>query len=179
MSRKYRIATKDGHKCCNRCDGEFPATPEYFLRDKTRRDGLAYECRACHCERKRGRDNRSDRWANLTPEQKVKVQARQLRYGRTDKGRAVYLRQAYKRIDACDMTPAEVLELILQPCLHCGTTDSPRGLDRIDNSKPHVKGNVVPSCAPCNFARGDRFTFSEMQRIGAVIRQIMQDRQTS
>lgn len=161
---------------CNRCKRILPSTDEFFLRDKSRPLGLAYECKECHRERKRGRDNRSDRWAFMTDEQRAKAKARHQRYAKTDKGRAVFLRKAYERIDACDMTTAEVLELITQPCVHCGTTEAPRGLDRIDNSKPHIKGNVAPSCAPCNFARGDRFTFEEMQRIGKVIRQVLKDR---
>ncbi len=174
--RNYRRAKADGHKVCNRCNGEFPATLEHFIKDATRPSGLSYECRPCHRERKRGRENRTDRWANQTPEQREKAKARQLRYGRTDKGRAVFLRKAYERVDACDLSTSEVLDLITKPCVHCGTTDSPRGLDRIDNALPHIKGNVAPSCAPCNFARGDRFTFEEMRVIGKVIRQIMQDR---
>lgn len=164
------------HRQCHRCGEVLPATSEFFLKDRSRPLGIAYECRECHRERKRGRDNRSDRWALMTDEQKGLVKARQARYAKTDKGRAVFLRQAYRRIDECDMSTAEVLALITQPCVHCGTTDAPRGLDRIDNAKPHVRGNVAPSCAPCNFARGDRFTFEEMKRIGVVIRQIMLDR---
>lgn len=146
------------------------------MRDKSRPLGLAYECRECHKERKRGRDNRSDRWGQMTDEQRSKAKARNQRYAKTDKGRAVFLRKAYERVDACDMTTAEILALIVQPCVHCGTTDIPRGLDRIDNNQPHIKGNVSPSCAPCNFARGNRFTFAEMQRIGQVIRQVLMDR---
>ncbi len=161
---------------CHRCKGVFLATADNFLRDKSRPLGLAYECKPCHRTRKAGRDNRSDRWANHTPEQRAKAVARQYKYNRSEKGRACFLRQAYKRIDACDMTVAEVLSLIRQPCVHCGTTDSPRGLDRIDNALPHLKSNVAPACAPCNFARGDRFSFAEMQEIGAVIRKIMRDR---
>ena len=161
---------------CYRCKEIFPASADFFLRDKLRPLGLAYECRECHRIRKRGRDNRPDRWALMTAEQRAKAKERNQRYAKTDKGRAVFLRKAYERIDACDMTSAEVLALIVQPCVHCGTTDSPRGLDRIDNSKPHIKNNVAPSCAPCNFARGDRFTFEEMQRIGQVIRQVLKDR---
>lgn len=161
---------------CHRCQQVLPATTDFFLRDKSRPLGLAYECKECHRERKRGRDNRPDRWQLMTDEQKAKAKKRNQRYAKTDKGRAVSLRKAYERIDACDMTTTEVLTLIVQPCAHCGTVDLPRGLDRIDNSKPHVKGNVVPSCAPCNFARGDRFTFEEMQRIGVVIRQVIKDR---
>lgn len=161
---------------CHRCKLVLPADAEMFMRDKSRPLGLAYECRACHRARKLGRDNRPDRWAKHTPEQRVKVMARQKRYAKTNKGRATFLRQAYKRIDACDLTTAEVLTLITKPCVHCGTTEINRGLDRINNALPHIKGNVATSCAPCNFARGDRFSFEEMQIIGAVIRKVISDR---
>jgi hypothetical protein len=161
---------------CNRCNQVLTATADFFISDKSRPLGLSYECRECHRERKRGRDNRSDRWGQMTDEQRAKAKARNRRYLKTDKGRAVYLRKAYERVDACDMTTEEVLAMIVQPCVHCGTTDIPRGLDRIDNGKPHIKGNVAPSCAPCNFARGDRFTFDEMQIIGNAIRKVLKDR---
>jgi len=172
MTRLYRKATKPNHKVCNRCNKELPATPEMFVVDRSRPSGLAYECRECHRERKKGRDKRTDRWANLTDEQKLKVNARQRRYGATPRGRAIHLRKAYERIDECDFTIDELAEFILQPCVHCGTTSLPRGLDRIDNNRGHTKDNVAPSCAPCNFARGNRFSFDEMQLIGAVIRKI-------
>lgn len=175
--KKYRRAS-EGRRICNRCEQELPATAEYFVADATRVLGIGYECRECQRERKRGRDNRPDRWSLMTPEQRLKVRARQQRYNATAKGRAIFLRSAYTKIDACDLTTAEVLEIIQRPCEHCGTTESNRGLDRIDNSLPHIKGNVVAACAPCNFARGDRFTFDEMKRIGAVIRQVIQDRKT-
>lgn len=175
MGRTYRVA-QPGFKFCNRCNQQLPATPGIFLRDKSRHDGLAYECRACHSERKKGRDRRKERWSNMTPEQRAKRRAIMGRYNQTLKGRAVFLRKAYQRIDACDLSTAEVAELIKQPCTYCGTTEENRGLDRVDNDKPHVKGNVVPCCAPCNFARGDRFSMEEMSRIGAVIRDIFRDR---
>ena len=77
------------------------------------------------------------------------------------------------------MTVDEMIGFISQPCVHCGTIEEPRGLDRIDNALPHIKTNVAPSCAPCNFARGNRFTFKEMQRIGEVIRAVFRDRKTT
>jgi hypothetical protein len=108
----------------------------------------------------------------LTDEQKLKVNARQKRYNATPKGRAITLKNSYKKIDECDFTTEELMQLLEQPCVHCGTTDLLRGLDRIDNNRGHTKDNVAPSCAPCNFARGNRFSFDEMQLIGAVIRKI-------
>ena len=161
------------HRQCHRCKQLLPATNEFFLKDASRPLGIAYECKPCHRLRKAGRDNRPDRWALMTDEQRAKAAARNSKYSKTDKGRAVFLRKAYQRIDACDLSTSEVLALISRPCVHCGTTDLPRGLDRINNAIPHVKGNVEPSCAPCNFARGDRFSFDEMKIIGAAIRQVI------
>lgn len=114
--------------------------------------------------------------SQMSPERRAIAQARQTRYWRSDKGRAVYLRKAYRTIDACDFTTAEVLALIQQPCTYCGTKDINRGLDRIDNSKAHVKGNVLTACEVCNKARGAFFTVEEMMRIGAVIASIREDR---
>ena len=168
----------NAHRTCHRCKQSFAANAENFMRDKSRVMGLSYECRACHRQRKKGRDDRPDRWQKMTPEQRQIAKLRQQRYGRTDKGRAVHLRNAYAKIDACDMTTTEIYSLIVQPCIYCGTLDAPRGLDRIDNALPHLKTNVAPACAPCNFARGDRFSQIEMLRIGAVIREIMKDRST-
>lgn len=176
--RKYRQASLPNHRICNRCESEMPATSEYFITDTSRALGVGYECKGCHSVRKKGRDRRAERWSNMTQEQRVMAVARNRKYAKTDKGRAIFLRKAYQRIDACDLSSAEVLQIIVQPCIHCGTADIPRGLDRINNALPHIKGNVAPSCAPCNFARGDRFTFEEMQRIGVVIRAVLQDRRT-
>lgn len=166
----------DSKRQCFRCREVLDATPEFFHREKARPLGLSYECKACHRSRKAGRDRRPERWVNMTPEQKALRLERNRRYNRTTKGRAILLRKAYDRTDACDLTVEEVAELIAQPCTHCGTTDIPRGLDRIHNELPHIRENVVPACAPCNLARGDRFTFEEMQVIGAVIRQVLTDR---
>ena len=34
-------------KTCHKCKREFPATPEYFYRDKKARDGLRSSCKIC------------------------------------------------------------------------------------------------------------------------------------
>ncbi len=176
MTRKKRRAVLPDHRVCNRCDRELPANPTVFLKDASRPLGLAYECRECHSARKKGRDRRTERWANLTAEGKAKRRLRMQKYAKSNKGRAVFLRKAYQRIDACDMTTAEVAEIILQPCTYCGTTDYNRGLDRIDNSLGHIKGNVLPACEVCNIVRGNRLTVDEMKRVGKVIAEIWQDR---
>ena len=173
---------KPHHRFCSRCKQELPATPDVFMRDASRPGGLAYECRACHSDRKRGRDNRSDRWAKHTPEQRAKCVARQSRWNRSDKGRAVFLAHAYGRIDKskghqCDIDRLFILnEIMPKPCTYCGTTEYPRGCDRIDNRLGHTKDNVVPACAACNFARGDRLSHEEMLVLGRVMAKIISDR---
>jgi hypothetical protein len=157
---------------CFRCSRSLEANPENFHREKSRPLGLSYECKECHRERKKGRDRRKERWGALTPEQKELRKARMVRYGRTQRGRATYLRNAYQRTDKCDLTALEILEFITQPCVYCGTVTDNRGLDRIDNSLPHIKGNVQTACTDCNLMRGDRFTVDEMMVIGKTVSQI-------
>lgn len=40
----------DRMKLCSRCGVEFPATSEFFNRNKRNKDGLRYECKACRGE---------------------------------------------------------------------------------------------------------------------------------
>ncbi len=115
----------------------------------------------------------------MTPEQKIKRKISQKKYNRTVKGRACFLRKAYQQIDSCDMSTEEIAKIISQPCTYCGTTEYNRGLDRIDNSSAHIKGNVIPACAACNFARGDRFSVEEMKLIGTTIKKIYTKRSSS
>lgn len=72
----------------------------------------------------------------------------------------------------------EYLEDIIynKKCIYCGDTEN-IGLDRIDNSRGHEIGNVVPCCYECNVARGDNFSFEEMMEIGKVIKKIKENRQ--
>lgn len=64
-----------------------------------------------------------------------------------------------------DLDPEEVVKLIQLPCHYCGCSPSNHwktawgseadynGLDRVDNSKGYVEGNVVPCCYTCNGAK--------------------------
>ena len=166
----------EGFRFCNRCEALHPATSEFFVSDKSRPLGLAYECRPCMAERKKGRDRRPERWANLSPEQRERTRARHRKWGRTHRGRATFLLKAYQRIDGCDFSAAEISTLIQEPCIYCGTTEVNRGLDRIDNSGCHTKGNVVVACGECNIMRGDRFSVKEMRVIGRAIALVRSER---
>jgi len=68
-----------------------------------------------------------------------------------------------------------VREMIQQPCVYCEDTKR-IGLDRIDNSKGHLKTNVVPCCYECNISRQNNFTHDEMKIIGQTIKIVKQCR---
>lgn len=46
------------------------------------------------------------------------------------------------------------------------------GLDRLDNSKGYVEGNVASCCAFCNFTKGDRLTSEEMRVVANALIQM-------
>jgi hypothetical protein len=173
--RARRVAEKPGHRICYRCESELAATPEVFIRDSTRPLGLAYECRACHSQRKRGRDRRPERWANSAPEEKERRKARYRRYYAAGPGKALYLFHAYRSFDAkrglaTDISAQWIRENVLRAaCSYCGTTEETLGCDRLDNAVGHTVDNIVPACGTCNRVRGDRFTSAEMAIIGAAI----------
>lgn len=81
----------------------------------------------------------------------------------------VYKRSARKRGHAFKITPERFRELTKSHCYLCGNPPSreyrhslknPRdpyvcnGVDRFDNSKGYVEGNVITCCGSCNALKG-------------------------
>lgn len=56
-------------------------------------------------------------------------------------------------------------------CTYCDDTSN-LGCDRIYNTKPHTKENVIPCCYICNTSRNNHFTVEEFKLIGKVIKDI-------
>ena len=62
-------------------------------------------------------------------------------------------------------------------CKYCGDYRwNDLGCDRIDNSKPHTKDNVICCCTECNRMRSDKYTFEEFKKIGKVLKEIHKNR---
>lgn len=168
---------------CFRCKSILPLNQEFFYKDSARIHGLSYECKTCLSLRKKGKDRRTERWKNLNDDQKQKVRERQKRYAKTDKGRAISLSKAYKKIDKNknhqnDIGQEYLLNVIfLSSCVYCGSTEK-LGCDRVDNSIGHTIANCVPACGDCNIMRGDRFTYQEMLIIGKTIAHVRELRGT-
>jgi hypothetical protein len=81
-----------------------------------------------------------------------------------------YANKDKKKGLSCNLTENWLKKNITsKPCFYCGDTEN-IGCDRIDNSKGHIKINVVPCCPQCNMARGNFFTTEEMLLIGATIK---------
>ncbi len=69
----------------------------------------------------------------------------------------------------------EYHEIISQPCYYCklpNDVEAGVGLDRLDNNKGYVIGNVESCCILCNYARGNRLTVEEMKIVGKAIRKV-------
>lgn len=66
-----------------------------------------------------------------------------------------------------------VENIINSKCEYCDESNwNKLGCDRIDNSKPHTKDNVICSCGRCNVVRGNKFSVEDMKEIGEVIKRI-------
>ena len=90
-------------------------------------------------------------------------------YIKTPMGRACSLVKGYRGMDrirgfgnVIDFDAKWIVENIFsKPCIYCRETDWHKlGCDRIDNSKPHTKDNVVPCCMKCNLER-QKMSFEE------------------
>jgi hypothetical protein len=150
-----------------------------FPKAKERPLGFGYLCRLCERVRSSEKNKkypRTGRYKLMTAEQKAARRIVTLRYGKTSKGRAIFLVKALQKHDAkkgreFDLDQEFFLTKIMnKPCHYCGDTEDPIGADRIDNSIGHLKTNCLPACGTCNRARGDRLTVQEMQIVGKAIR---------
>jgi hypothetical protein len=55
-----------------------------------------------------------------------------------------------------ELTKPRVDWLVSRPCAYCGAPS--RGIDRVKNQYGYTTLNSVPSCAPCNWLKGSRFS---------------------
>lgn len=65
----------------------------------------------------------------------------------------------------------EFTDFVTDHCFYCGVAPKPiHTVDRVDNTKGYVRGNVVTACAQCNIAKND-YSFADFRewaiRVGA------------
>lgn len=120
------------------------------------------------------RDNNKDKIKEYKEEHKEETSEYNKVYSQTPRGRANNLLSSYRHNDRihnrgeCTLTVDWILENIFtKPCVYCGETDwHELGCDRIDNSKPHTKDNVVTCCKSCNSKKGEMSYFEYMKKLG-------------
>jgi hypothetical protein len=116
------------------------------------------ECKDCR-EKSRMNDLRSRRKREIIPRKTIKREDMEI--DRIIKHK--YYDYKNKDISNCLISGKDEYEEILpkifafnlmkQPCTYCGEKSvkpNVNGLDRLDNTKGHIKGNVVPCCDICN-----------------------------
>ena len=86
-------------------------------------------------------------------------------YSRTPGGRwSLFKRYAKQKGLIVAITKIEHGKLITLPCYYCGASLlglTGGSLDRIDNSKGYLPGNVLPCCGFCNKFRNNYLTVAE------------------
>lgn len=110
---------------CAGCGTEKVAT-EFYV-DRSRPRGRVAKCRSCYA-RTQATVTRMKPWRR---EQEAK-------------GNAI------KRGVEWALTREDFMAFWQQPCSYCADPIPTVGLDRFDNGKGYVRGNVVPCCAGCN-----------------------------
>ena len=176
---------------CSRC--KLDKSSDRFGRLKSGREGLSFYCLECRWEinrlphnkeMKRLYDSSPARKASirryLASEQHRQKQAsgyyaankrknsrnaiQRLRYGKD---------VATRRQIEFDLPLDYYTRLIKQPCYYCGQVtfgvEAGGGLDRIDNEKGYIIGNVVQSCGECNMHRHIGWTVEETKIAVAAI----------
>ena len=123
---------KHTNKKCAVC--LYSKSPELFYKNCKSPDKLSYYCKLC------ANTTISSRWGKL-------------------------LSTAKKRGIPVDLTRKEYELIIKEPCFYCkgtlGAVTTGCGLDRTDNSKGYIFGNVVSCCKTCNVIKGHQFSIVE------------------
>lgn len=75
-----------------------------------------------------------------------------------------YMSGAARRGHEWSLTEDEFRYIVIQDCHYCGASPSSRqysvytidvnGIDRVDNKRGYIKGNVMPCCTLCNMMKG-------------------------
>lgn len=98
------------------------------------------------------------------------------KYMRTSHGRYNSLKtSARDRNLELNIKETDFVALIEKPCHYCGASlggFTGSGLDRLDNSKGYVYGNVVPCCKYCNRVRSNVLTPDEMLAAMAAVKRV-------
>jgi len=121
-------------------------------RDKLRKQQRDYYKRHIEKERVRSKLKYRARY-NSNP---VKMREYWVKYAKTQKGKfQTYRKQAKSRGYSFKITFDEFIKYWDKPCVYCGSEINGIGIDRVDNKRGYIKGNIVSCCAICNHMKKD------------------------
>ena len=143
-------------RICRLCRQELPTTA--FMVNRTgSREYLKTACKTCE------NISRTDRARRASPRVRTLAQneeraSRERERRRDPVRRPYYIVQDARREDAKrgrenDLDEDFVDILLKTGCTYC--TSAATTLDRVENGLGHLKANVVPACARCNYMRRD------------------------
>jgi hypothetical protein len=115
-------------KYCYKCK-QF-LSEEKFSKDRGQKDGFCRRCKKCTLAFQRGYDK--------YPKRKF----------------CIYKKGAKKRKKEFALSFEEFNELWQKPCYYCGEKIEFIGIDRFNNNKGYIAGNIVPCCWKCNSLKG-------------------------
>lgn len=139
------------------CKAELPL--DQFKRIKTRRNYYWSPCRPCHAEMH----------AKATKKYRASMAGKY----------TLMASWARRRGLEADISWESFSELRSKPCAYCGgplPVDG-LGLDRLDNAKGYVEGNVAPCCTECNRIRSNTLSPHEMLVLGRTLQMLREFRE--
>lgn len=96
------------------------------------------------------------RWRAKSPEKSAEVAPRWRARHPQRYAMFLYTYNAKKRGLVFDLPREDFHKLLSAPCEYCGAPPNPvGGIDRVDNGRGYIVGNVVPCCKICNLAKRD------------------------
>ncbi|MGH9390493.1 MAG: hypothetical protein ACRD1Z_12820 [Vicinamibacteria bacterium] len=153
---------------------------EKFHRNAVERDGRQVYCASCTAKYQREPERlREKKEYDGSPERQAFARE-SVKRSKRGNGRYSYAKShAKEKSHAWELLREEYGEMVRRPCHYCGRriSETGIGLDRCDNGVGYVLGNVVPCCVLCNTIKSDKFTRTEMERIGETLRSIYVSRQ--
>lgn len=142
---------------CSKCKADKPRSE---FSPGIKKNGLDSQCKACRNEYQTAKYRAGGAKAREYSRKQSKKEYRkdptkQRAYYSSPGGRmSSYKSDAKRRDHEFEMTKEEFMLFWQKPCHYCGDSISTVGLDRVDNSKGYVLGNVVSCCTSCNLAKG-------------------------
>jgi len=156
LRQKYIDAgfDKKNAKTCRVCDSIKGIND--FYEDQSRKDGHGDWCKECVLEYKKLHPQDPEKHRQQSSRFYWQNRKSILAKSKTPSAKYGDYRGDSKRRGRgleFSITKDEFMLFWQKPCFYCGDDIKTVGLDRVDNAKGYVLGNIVPCCTTCNLAK--------------------------